>query len=122
MNQTESNAAASADALITVVEQMVRDTRHGREAQVALDSSLERDLGLDSLARVELVLRIERAFDVSLPEHALYAAETPRDLLRLIHGSAGVRRAEPEKRVRSLVQAEPGAAACAAETLLDALA
>jgi len=119
MNQTESEA--SADAMLAVVDQMVRDTRHGRAVHAALDSSLERDLGLDSLARVELVLRVERAFDVSLPERALYAAETPRDLLRLVHGSQGVRRAEPEKGIRSLVQAEPGVAACAAETLLDAL-
>jgi acyl carrier protein len=44
-----------------------------------LDSSLERDLGLDSLARVELVLRLEREFGASLAEQALAAAETPRD-------------------------------------------
>ncbi len=122
MNQTETEATASADALIAVVEQMVRDTGHGRALRAALDSSLERDLGLDSLARVELVLRVERAFDVSLPERALYTAETPRDLLRLVHASHGVRRVEPEKGVRSLAQSEPSAAACAAETLLDALA
>ena len=121
MNHTETDASASADTLISVIEQMVRDTRHGQVVHAALDSSLERDLGLDSLARVELVLRVERAFDVSLPEHALYAAETPRDLLRLVHGSQGVRRAEPEKSIRSLVQAEAGALACAAETLVDAL-
>jgi acyl carrier protein len=120
MNQNETEPSAA--TLITVVDQMVRDTRHGQAAHAALDSSFERDLGLDSLARVELVLRVERAFDVSLPEHALYAAETPRDLLRLIHGSQGVRRAEPEKGIRSLVQAEPGELACTAETLLDALA
>jgi acyl carrier protein len=121
MNQTETEAKAGADALIDVVEQMMRDTGHGRAPHAALDSSLERDLGLDSLARVELVLRVERAFDVSLPERALYTAETPRDLLRLILGSHGVHRAEPEKGIRSLVQAEPGAAACEAQTLLDAL-
>ena len=120
MNQNETEASAA--TLIAVVDQMVHDTRHGQEAHAALDSSFERDLGLDSLARVELVLRVERTFDVSLPEHALYAAETPRDLLRLVHASRGMRRAVPEKDIRSLVQAEPGVAACAAETLLDALA
>ncbi|MBE0620336.1 MAG: AMP-binding protein [Burkholderiales bacterium] len=122
MDHTATEATTSAEKLISVIEQMVRDTRQGQAVKVALDSSLERDLGLDSLARVELVLRVERAFDVSLPEHALYAAETPRDLLRLVHGSQGVRRAEPEKGIRSLVQAEPEALACKAETLLDALA
>ena len=118
MNQIETEATP--DALLAVVDQLVRDTRHGREVHTALDSSLERDLGLDSLARVELVLRVERTFSVSLPERALYAAETPRDLLRLIHGSQGVRRAEPEKSIRSLVQTDSGDL-CAAQTLLDAL-
>ena len=122
MSQTETEAPANADALIAVVEQMVRDTRRSQAAQAALDSSFERDLGLDSLARVELVLRVERAFDISLPEHALYAAETPRDLLRLVHARLGVARAEPEKRIRSLVQADTSTNQCAAETLLDALA
>ena len=59
---------------------------------------------------------------MSLPERALYYGRTPRNLLRLVHASQGVRRAEPEKGVRSLVQAEPSVAACASETLLDALA
>jgi len=122
MTQTESTIAANADTLIAVVGQLVRDTRHGRELQFGLDSSLERDLGLDSLARVELVLRIERAFGVSLPEQALYAADTPRDLLRLIHASRGTLRAEPDRSVHSLVQAVPGATdTCAAQTLTDAL-
>jgi len=122
MTQTETEATASAGALIAVVEQMVRDTGHRRTLRVELDSSLERDLGLDSLARVELVLRIERAFGASLPESTLYTSETPRDLLRLVHASQGVRRSEPEKGMRSLVQEEADAAACEAETLLDALA
>jgi len=121
MNQTENEAKAGADAMLAVVEQMVHDTGHGRAPRAALDSSLEREFGLDSLARVELVLRVERAFDVSLPERALYAAETPRDLLRLVRGSQGRRRVEPEKNIRSLVQAEPGVARCEAPTLLDAL-
>jgi acyl carrier protein len=121
MNQLQTEASARADTLIAVVEQMARDTGHSRATRVALDSSLERDLGLDSLARVELALRLERTFDVSLPERALYAAESPRDLLRLVDSSQGVRRVEPEKGIRSLVQAEPGAVACAAQTLLEAL-
>ncbi|MCK4587591.1 MAG: AMP-binding protein, partial [Gammaproteobacteria bacterium] len=49
---------------------------------INLDSSLEKDLGLDSLARVELLARIERHFGVVLPERMFAEAETPRDLLR----------------------------------------
>ena len=119
MNQTET--PASADTLLRVIEQLVHDTGHDRTPPVTLDSSIERDLGLDSLARVELVLRIERAFDVTLPEHALYAAETPRDLLRLVQGNRGTHREEHKKEVHSLVQTSPGAARCAADTLLESL-
>ena len=49
---------------------------------VHLDDSLERDIGLDSLARVELLARIERRFGLVLPEHVFSEAETPRDLVR----------------------------------------
>jgi 1-acyl-sn-glycerol-3-phosphate acyltransferase len=49
-----------------------------------LDSSLASDLGLDSLARVELLARLERDFGVLLAERAVFEAETPRDLVALI--------------------------------------
>jgi len=74
--------------LLRVTAQLVRETHPGREAPVTLDSSLERDLGLDSLARVELLLRLGREFGASLPEAALGEAETPRDLLRYLGHAA----------------------------------
>ena len=52
--------------------------------EVVLDSALDRDLGMDSLARVELLLRVERAFDVHLPEALLAQAQTPRDVLKAL--------------------------------------
>ncbi|MFA7455504.1 MAG: AMP-binding protein, partial [Desulfobulbaceae bacterium] len=55
-----------------------------RSSPITLDSSLERDLGLDSLTRMELLARLEKHFGVRLPEQVLAAAETPRDLLRLL--------------------------------------
>ncbi len=58
---------------------------------VGLDSSLDRELGFDSLGRVELISRLESAFDVALPAQLLAGAETPRDLLRAVLASAGGR-------------------------------
>ena len=55
-----------------------------RSVAVTLDSDLDRDLGLDSLGRAELVLRIDRAFKVRLPDQLLVDATTPRDLLRAL--------------------------------------
>src|SRR3990170_2152766 len=74
---------ALAPALLDVVRETLRELRRepARSIRITLDSSLDRDLGLDSLARVELLLRIERAFDVTLPQNTLAVAETPRDLL-----------------------------------------
>ncbi|TMH94459.1 MAG: acyl carrier protein, partial [Betaproteobacteria bacterium] len=67
-----------ANRLLAVVAEVAREARPHFDAYVALDSSLERELGLDSLARVELVLRLEREFAASLPEQALASSETPR--------------------------------------------
>ena len=53
----------------------------------SLDSQLDRDLGLDSLSRLELIARLEKHFTVRLPEHVFSEAETPRDLLRAVLGA-----------------------------------
>ncbi len=74
--------------LLRVLLVMVTETRPGRVGRVSLTSHLERDLGLDSLARVELLLRLGSEFGKSLPATALADAETPLDLLRLV-ASAG---------------------------------
>ena len=50
----------------------------------ALDSRLDRDLGFDSLGRVELIAQLEKSFGVHLPERVFSEAETPRDLLRAV--------------------------------------
>jgi len=78
----------AAQRLLGVIARLVQETHPGRQAPVTLDGSLERDLGLDSLARVELLLRLGREFGVSLPEAALGEAEAPRDLLRLLGHAA----------------------------------
>ncbi len=77
------------ERLLSIVTAVAKEARPDVEPQVALDSSLEKELGLDSLARVELVLRLEKEFGVSLPEQALATGETPRDLLRFLQGSTG---------------------------------
>ncbi len=75
--------AEQAGALLSVVRALVLELhpRRGRRINVALDSKLDKDLGFDSLSRVELLLRIQREFNVNLPEQMFADAETPRDLL-----------------------------------------
>jgi len=59
---------------------------------VRLGSSLDRDLGFDSLGRMELLLRVERTFGVALPEGTLASAETVGDLLRALESAAAARK------------------------------
>ncbi len=110
-----------ANRLLAVVAEVAREARPHFEAYVALDSSLERELGLDSLARVELVLRLEREFAASLPEQALASSETPRDLLRFLLAGAGQAPKAADRTVASLVQAEGVRPPDSAQTLTEAL-
>jgi acyl carrier protein len=110
-----------ANRLLGVVAAVAREARPHVQAYVALDSSLERDLGLDSLARVELVLRLEREFAASLPEQALASSETPRDLLRFLLASAGQAPQAADRSVASLVQSAGVRPPEQAQTLVEAL-
>src|SRR5437763_16638905 len=114
-------ASIEPDRLLGVVAEVGREARPNVEAHVTLDSSLERELGLDSLARVELVLRIEREFAASLPEQALASSETPRDLLRFVLASAGQAPTSADRSVASLVQSAGVRPPEQASTLTEAL-
>jgi 1-acyl-sn-glycerol-3-phosphate acyltransferase len=87
------NTAASdpAQAVLDIVLGLAAELHSGkRGTTITLDSSLTHDVGLDSLARVELLLRIGHAFGASLPEQVLASAETPRDLLRAVLAASAI--------------------------------
>jgi acyl carrier protein len=90
---TKDQAQPAGDSgiiLLRLVRDLVAEL-HPRQAPsrpISLDSTLERDLGIDSLGRVELIMRIERTFGASLPEQVFAAAETPRDLLQAVTGAS----------------------------------
>jgi 1-acyl-sn-glycerol-3-phosphate acyltransferase len=79
-----------ATRLLGVIRDLAIELQPHRASRlvVHLDSDLDRDLGLDSLGRAELLLRLDRSFKVRLPESLIGDAETPRDLLRAV-GEAG---------------------------------
>jgi len=107
--------------VLAVVATVAREARPHIAVDAALDSSLERELGLDSLARVELVLRLEREFGVSLPEQALASSETPRDLLRFLLASRGQAPQSADRTVASLAQSADVRPPERAQTLAEAL-
>lgn len=85
----------SGEKLLALLRQFVTETLPGRSGPVSLASSFERDLGLDSLARAELMLRIGRAFEVELSAQVVGEADSAAALLPLLGQAApaGARRA-----------------------------
>src|SRR5437868_1310303 len=76
--------------LIAVVRELVRELAPQRlkRGDVTASSRLDRDLGIDSLGRTELVLRIERKFHVRLAVTDVAEMETVADLLKAVEQAA----------------------------------
>src|SRR5436305_6550584 len=76
--------------VIGLVRELVRELAPQRlkRGDVTLSSRLDRDLGIDSLARTELVLRIERKFRVRLAVNAVAEMDTVADLLKAVEQGA----------------------------------
>jgi 1-acyl-sn-glycerol-3-phosphate acyltransferase len=89
---TESNSPLNEDdtgheeRLLRIIRDLAEELHPGtgRSLPLNLDSSLDRDLGLNSLARMELLVRLEREFAVALSEQILTTVESPRDVLRIL--------------------------------------
>ncbi|WP_419174563.1 AMP-binding protein [Desulfosediminicola sp.] len=89
MNDTDSIQST----LLGIVTALVGEIHPAgtSELKITLDSELDRELGLDSLARMELLTRLEREFSIHFPEKVLASAQTPRDLLRSLRSMADSR-------------------------------
>ena len=72
--------------LLAVVGDLARELhpQHSRVDEISLSSRLEKNLGIDSLGRTELVLRLERVFGARLPINLVAEADTVGDLLRAL--------------------------------------
>jgi len=89
-----ADSTAAANALIETLRQLAQELHPARGAiPSSLDARLEQDYGFDSLGRVELFLRVEKRFGVTLPEAVMASVETPRDLLRAILAAGPAHRA-----------------------------
>ncbi|MDE0433307.1 MAG: AMP-binding protein [Bryobacterales bacterium] len=115
-------AYSAPERLFAVVKQLVSELHPGRRDRVWITaaSRLERDLAIDSLGRAELLRRIERTFDVRLPDGLLGTAESIADLLA---GLAQNTSAAGGPDLVSVASADEGVAATpsAAATLIDVL-
>ncbi|NNF97585.1 MAG: AMP-binding protein, partial [Halobacteria archaeon] len=109
--------------LLTTIQRLVAEVHpvKAKTLLLTLDSRLDKDLGLDSLGRVELISRLEQHFNIVFPEHVFADTESVRDLLRALiiaqhhmeaHVPKGITEFEVEK-----VEKLP----VTAETLIDVL-
>ena len=114
---------ATAQTLISLVTELVAELHPSQSSSnvVKLDNLLGRDLGMDSLARVELFIRVESGFDLHLSEQAFADVETVRDLLRTITQAQGSSSQFSSTNISDLAMGEGQAAPETAQTLVDVL-
>jgi long-chain acyl-CoA synthetase len=74
----DAELAAQEDEVTRQVLAYLREAT--QKTSVGLDDNLELDLGLDSLARVEMLVALEGALDVKIPDDAAAALFTVRDV------------------------------------------
>lgn len=125
---TESNLKSKSQdsislGLLAVLQELVNELRpaRARTLVLTLDSSLDADVGLDSLGRVELIARLEQRFNIVLPQHVFAEAETPRDLLRAITSARGRDEVFPVPEITSFVSERVENLPLDAQTLIDVL-
>ena len=68
------------EELSTEIVEIVGD-QLGMNNAINLDDRLARDLGADSIDIVELIMCVERRYDVKLPEHETGEIKTVRDIV-----------------------------------------
>jgi len=123
MTVSNQSADQTADRLMEILQQLSHELHPGQKqkAEVRLDSFLDRDLGFDSLGRVELLRRLEQEFGINLSEQLFANAETARDLLRaVLQADTGRQLGTPEQ-LQSLASAAHDATPDRARTLPDVL-
>jgi acyl carrier protein len=81
-------ATAVDDQVLDIVFRLVNELSGAATRRPTLQDSLDRDLGISSLERVELLLRLEQAFGVRLPDSVMAEAATPQDLVTAILNAA----------------------------------
>ena len=81
----DSTMSGDEQLLLRDVRALLDQLQLDRDHSLTLQSRLTDDLGVDSLALVELCDQLERTFDVSLPDEVFLTASTPQQWLACIH-------------------------------------
>ncbi len=74
----------SQDAILEKVRSIVSEQLSVDSSEVKLESNFQNDLGADSLDTVELVMALEEAFDIEIPDEAAEGIATVGDAVKYI--------------------------------------
>ena len=127
---TQLDTSAVRERVFEVIRALLGELgSQGALPVLQLSSQLDRELGLGSLERVELLTRLENTFGLRVPDSVASEANTPEDLVRAILAVPGTTEAlaEPESVLRAVAATQKlhrdaiGAGVFAAETLVDVL-
>jgi len=90
--------------LLKTIQQLIAEVHpaKAKALHLDLDSTLDKDLGLDSLGRVELISRLEKHFKIVLPEHVFAETESVRDLLRALTIAQQHMEVQPPREITNL--------------------
>lgn len=79
------------------------------KVRIQSSDNLELDLGLDSLARIELIVTLEKAFSLKIPETLIAEVQTVEELVRKIKefGTGGLRDIQEKPLWRDILRTEP---------------
>ncbi len=81
----QTDRAAVEEQVLGIIREILTELGSEQVARNAkLNSALERELGLGSLERVELLVRCEKRFGRQLPDTLAHNAETPADWVRAL--------------------------------------
>lgn len=118
MNQNESHQDVE-KSLIDIAKQLLLESGQPYKREIKIDASLQRQLGIDSLARAELFQRIEKKFQVTFPDRLLAEAESLNDIAIYLY-SASPNTAKKHKPAVIITHHEhPNVDPTNAKTLLD---
>ncbi len=79
----------SQDTILEKVRSIVVEQLSVDAGEVKLESNFQNDLGADSLDTVELVMALEEAFNIEIPDEAAEGITTVGDAIKYIEDKQG---------------------------------
>ena len=70
--------------VIPTIQKIIADQLKMKPADVRLNALLQNDLGIASLDAMEIILSIEEAFEIDIPDSQARQAKTPGDIANFV--------------------------------------